>query len=336
MGLYGITNVPASMDRDPSACGPALARVPARPGTLNFVEGQVFVDGHDITTQSVGSTNLNPGSVLRTEAGKAEVLLSPGVFLRLGSNSEVRMVSSGLMDTRIQVDRGVTLLDATDLQKENKIQIAAAGVNTTLKDEGLYRVDADRSSVAVFAGKADVRQGDEQVELKKGKTVVASDAPLEVEKFDRNEAKKTDELYQWSSLRSKYLADASAVMAQRVLVQPSLWYGSGWYWDPYMRTYSWLPGSSAFYSPFGYGFYSPWRYSRADRCCPEIRVGPGSAPIRGVGWRVPGCIPEIEQPSTGALSFPGTQTSSRARSFRAFAEFLRHRAARSAAPGVVS
>jgi hypothetical protein len=253
---------------------PAFATALARPGTLNFVEGQVLVDGRDISTQSVGSTTLNPGSVLSTQAGKAEVLLTPGVFLRLGSNSEVRMLSAGLMDTRIQVDRGVTLLEATDLQKENKIRISAAGLNTTLKDEGLYRVDADRSSVAVFDGKAEVRQGDEQVEVKKGKTVVASDAPLKAEKFDRNEAKKTDELYQWSSLRSKYLAGASAVMAQRVLVQPSLWYGSGWYWDPYMSTYSWLPGSSAYYSPFGYGFYSPWRYSAPIIVAPRYGTAP--------------------------------------------------------------
>lgn len=283
---------------------PAFATAPARPGTLNFVEGQVFVDGRDITTQSVGSTNLNPGSVLRTESGKAEVLLTPGVFLRLGSNSEVRMVSAGLMDTRIQVDRGVTLLEATDLQKENKIQIAAAALNTTLKDEGLYRVDANRSSVAVFDGKAEVRQGDERVEVKKGKTVVASDTPLKVEKFDRNEAKKTDELYQWSSLRSKYLAGASAVMAQRVLVRPSLWYGSGWYWDPYMRTYSWLPGS-AYYSPFGYGFYSPWRYSApiivAPRygVAPRYRVAPRSRAYPRGGMESPGMHPRSAGPRRG-------------------------------------
>jgi hypothetical protein len=254
---------------------PVFAAAPAGPGVLNFVEGQVQVDGRDITAKSGGITeHLKPGSVLQTRAGKAEVLLTPGVFLRVGSDSEIRMISSGLLDTRIQVDRGVTLLEASDLKKENNIQIAAAGLNTTLKDEGLYRVDADRSSVAVFDGKAEVRQGDGKVEVKKGKTVAASETPLKVEKFDRNEAKKTDELYQWSNLRSKYLADASAVMAQRVVLQPSLWAGSGWYWNPYMGTYSWLPGRSAFYSPFGYGFYSPWRYSGPVIVAPRYRAYP--------------------------------------------------------------
>ena len=233
------------------------------------------MDGRDITAKSVESIDfLKPGSVLQTRTGRAEVLLSPGVFLRVGHDSEIKMISSGLLDTRIQVDRGVTLLEATDLQKENNIQIAASGLNTTLKDEGLYRVDANRSSVSVFNGKAEVRQGDDKAEVKKGKTVVASDSPLQVEKFDRNEAKKSDELYQWSSLRSKYLADSSAVMAQRVLLQPSLWSGSGWYWNPYMGTYSWLPGANAFYSPFGYGFYSPWSYSRPMIVAPRYGVYP--------------------------------------------------------------
>ena len=36
------------------------------------------------------------------------------------------------------------------------------------------------------------------------------------------------------------------------------WYGPGWYWDPWFWSYTWLPGDGIFYSPFGWGFYSPW------------------------------------------------------------------------------
>ena len=35
------------------------------------------------------------------------------------------------------------------------------------------------------------------------------------------------------------------------------WYGPGWYWDPYFLSYTYLPGDGIFYSPFGWGFYSP-------------------------------------------------------------------------------
>jgi hypothetical protein len=255
---------------------PAIAAIPASPGTVNFIEGQVSVDGREATSNSIGSSGLREGSVLRTGRGKAEVLLTPGVFLRVGNNSEIRMLSAGLMDTRIAVQRGTAMVEATDVRKENNIQLATAGLHAAIKDEGIYRIDADTDSVAVFKGKVEIREGDEKVEAKKGKTVTASgeEAPLTVQKFDVDEAKKTDDLYQWSNQRSKYLADATAATAQRVILQPSLWSGPGWYWNPWMSTYSWLPRGDAFYSPFGYGFYSPRYYTRPIYVVPRYRSYP--------------------------------------------------------------
>jgi hypothetical protein len=39
------------------------------------------------------------------------------------------------------------------------------------------------------------------------------------------------------------------------------WIGTGWYWDPWFDCYTFLPTEGIFYSPFGWGFYSPfWAY----------------------------------------------------------------------------
>lgn len=270
------------------------------PGTLNYVEGSVTVDGKEITAPAIGSTSLQPGSVLQTEAGRAEVLLTPGVFLRIGNNSEVRMVSAGLTDTRLALSRGVAMLEANDVHKENKIQIASTGLNTLVKKHGLYRFDADAASVAVFDGKAEVREDDEIVEVKKGRQATAGTDELKAEKFDRDEAKKTDELYQWSSLRSKYLSEASAVTAQRVLLQPNSWYGSGWYWNPGFRTYSWLTAGNSFFGPFGYGFYNPWRSFAPVYVYPRYRSPRmGSYPGRGMR-RPPQSAPSVNRsPAVG-------------------------------------
>ena len=73
----------------------------ARPGTLNYVEGKVSLDGQALDAKSIGSTEIDPGQVLTTDNGKAEILLTPGVFLRLGSDSSVRMVDSGSPETRL-------------------------------------------------------------------------------------------------------------------------------------------------------------------------------------------------------------------------------------------
>jgi hypothetical protein len=65
----------------------------AVPGTLNHVEGQVSMGDRALNSQSIGTAELQPGESLVTEKGKAEVLLTPGVFLRIGNNSSVKMIS---------------------------------------------------------------------------------------------------------------------------------------------------------------------------------------------------------------------------------------------------
>jgi hypothetical protein len=63
-------------------CAPAaLAQIanPAVPGTINYVEGSATIDGRVLNHQSVGAVQLEPGQLLQTGNGKAEVLLTPGV-----------------------------------------------------------------------------------------------------------------------------------------------------------------------------------------------------------------------------------------------------------------
>src|SRR5205809_7783961 len=79
---------------------------PARPGAVNYVEGSAFLDGKELNLQSVGNTDMNAGQELTTERGKAEVLLTPGVFLRVGENSSVKMISPEIMQSQVEVDRG--------------------------------------------------------------------------------------------------------------------------------------------------------------------------------------------------------------------------------------
>src|SRR5579863_9926149 len=78
-------------------------RTPARPGTLNYVEGQVYLGAQSLNAKSVGTVELDPGQTLTTQNGKAEILLTPGVFLRLGDNSAATMMSSSLTYTKMSV-----------------------------------------------------------------------------------------------------------------------------------------------------------------------------------------------------------------------------------------
>jgi hypothetical protein len=239
---------------------PLWGAIPARPGMLNYVEGQAAIDGQQVTSKSIGSMEVERNQVLETDRGKAEMLLTPGVFLRIGDNSAVRMTSPELTNTSVELLRGEALVEVTQIYKENNIRVADRGTMTTLLKEGLYRFDADRPEVSVLDGKATVYEGDQHIDLTKGKEADLSGAMRPV-KFDRKAEEASDPLYQWSSLRSKYLSEASASSARTYIVNGYGWYGGGWYWNPFFSAYTFLPGDGFFYSPFGYGFYSPrWVY----------------------------------------------------------------------------
>src|SRR5215469_9159005 len=66
---------------------------PAQPGTLNYVEGEVSVNNEPVDANSVGNLTLRTGQDLNTGNGRAEILLTPGVFLRVDQNSSVQMNS---------------------------------------------------------------------------------------------------------------------------------------------------------------------------------------------------------------------------------------------------
>src|SRR5689334_14600218 len=84
----------------------AQAVISAHSGVVHFSEGSVFIDDQPLD-QKVGTfPNIKEGSTLRTEKGRAEILLTPGIFLRLDENSSIRMRSNSLEDTRVEFIRG--------------------------------------------------------------------------------------------------------------------------------------------------------------------------------------------------------------------------------------
>jgi hypothetical protein len=227
------------------------------PGTLNYVEGQVSVNGENVLPGSVRSTVIQPGGTLQTGQGYAEVLLTPGAFLRLGHDTEVRFLSAGLVDTRVQLDRGSAMIESGDLVKGSNIGVSVANAKAQVVKNGLYVFDANQPAVQVFDGEAKVTEGDRTTTLKKGNEVLLSSAqPLKKKDFD-TKAEETTPLYVWSKVRSEDEAEANYSLANRFAVYGGGPFVPGWYWDPYWDFYAFVPGWGAFYSPFGFPFYSP-------------------------------------------------------------------------------
>jgi hypothetical protein len=244
----------AALGLGPAAFGANVGR----PGTVNYIEGAAYLNGQQLTGKSVGSTDLNPGEELSTQTGKAEILLTPGVFLRLDDNSEVKMISPDLTKTQVELDHGRAGIEVDEIHPQNNLDILDAGVTTQLVKNGYYEFNADQPTAMVFDGKAAVEVGDGKYRVVKSHHELAlvsgpGDKPLAQEKpasFDTNEAK--DDLYNWNSLRSQYLAEANNQIAGEYGGGPG--FAPSWYWDPYMWDYTFI-GMGPFYSPFGWGFY---------------------------------------------------------------------------------
>ena len=177
------------------------------------MEGQVSVASQPVDAKSIGSVELEPGQSLATGAGKAELLLTPGVFFRVGDNSSARMISPNLTDTEVELVHGNALVEVTDLYRENNLRVIEDGKSTQLVKNGLYDFDADHDQVRVFDGQAVIQDGNKQVKIKAGHEVSFNDEPLKTQKFDKKSFESSD-LYRWTSLRSSYLAEANVDAAR--------------------------------------------------------------------------------------------------------------------------
>lgn len=260
---------------------PQAYTISARPGVVNYIEGDAFLNGRPVSATRLKATFLNANDTLSTDIGKAEVLLTPGVFLRIGDKSQIRMVSPSLTDIQVQLERGEAMIEVDDLVKDNHVTMLAHGGSVAIQKTGLYRFTTDPApSAAVIDGKAEVNVGDRKVDLGKGRQVLLA-ANSKPEKFDR---KKEDDLYAWSNVRSEYDAAASYQAAKNVTVNNyggwgglgfGGWYGPGWFWNSGFNSWAWLPMDGAFYSPFGYGFYGPGVLPYAPVIVAPLRAGGG-------------------------------------------------------------
>src|SRR5262245_36263462 len=105
----------------------ALAQsvISAHSGLIHYVEGRVLLDGKPVEVKLTSFPELKREAELRTEDGRAEVLLNPGVFLRLAERSAVRMVANQLSDTRVEFLSGSAIIESNSnlAQKENAVTI---------------------------------------------------------------------------------------------------------------------------------------------------------------------------------------------------------------------
>src|SRR5580698_2049911 len=155
----------------------------ALPGTVNYVEGQASLDGNPLPARQNGDTQVQPNQHLTTAAGKVEMLLTPGVFVRVGNNSDIRMVSNGLANPTIEVVRGETLVEVDQQTTGAKVDVLEHGATASILKYGLFRFNADQARIEVIDGQLQVAENGKTKDVGKGKAALVDDQSLKTVGF---------------------------------------------------------------------------------------------------------------------------------------------------------
>ena len=291
---------------------PASAQtvIGAKSGVINWAEGDTYLADKPYVMQPSQFGEVKENMVFRTEEGRAEILLPPGVFLRLADKSSFKMISNRLIDTRIELLTGSGIVEVDDLAKEATVTVVVKDATVSLNKGGLYRFDAAPAQIKVFKGEAAVAMGGENASVGAGKMLALSGVLASAQKFDVAE---TDSFDHWSRRRGELLANANISAAKQANgysyggANPCLGagvgygvggpYGTGpfarpwgtWGYNPYYGLGTYIPCQGTLWSPYGYRFWSPYAVYQAFWAPrPTYTYNPGGGGFGG--YNAPGAV----------------------------------------------
>ncbi|MFP5261074.1 MAG: FecR domain-containing protein [Blastocatellia bacterium] len=251
--------------------------VSAKAGVVNLVEGDVtFKREKTDWDRLIAGDELREGDAVMTGAdGRAEILLTPGCYLRLAENTEFALVNPSVNGFAIEVRKGSAIVEASAL--DEPLTVLTPKTKFTVIRVGLYRFYAGadgKSEVAVRKGRVVVGEtvvkGDKKATVENGSPVVAALDKKAIDSFDA-----------WSKYRAQTLIAANKRLSNRA-IKRSLTNGfvsNLWIRDSACGCYTFLPFTAGFSSPYGldYSVCNPY-WPRAWR-----GYGPGGYGQGGYG-----------------------------------------------------
>lgn len=250
----------AQTDRRAISAASSLYVVSTKAGGVNFVEGDVTVARKRAKSgQLLKGDELEIGDQAATGAnGKAEILLNPGSFVRLGANTKFEFAATSLEDLQLILNSGSAIFEViTD--DEFTFAVNTPRAKFYIVKTGVYRVDVESDGTAkieVWKGRAQAGN----VEIKGGRQATVNGSQAAIVKFDRDDK---DALDVWSKSRAKELAKVNARLQNTTARNSLLSSFNQTRWSLYDSYGLWVYnpafGSHCFL-PFGYGWSSPYGY----------------------------------------------------------------------------
>jgi FecR-like protein len=276
----------------------AQSVVSTHSGVVYFFQGAVWIGGEQLEQKFGKFPDIGEGRELRTEHGRAEVLLTPGVFLRIDDNSAIRMISDRLSDTRVELLGGSAILEARESGKDTSVRLLYKNWQVRAPERGVCRLDADPAQIAVYEGKFAITKADgtDLFTVDEGKTF-----PLEKEPAADQSAPPRDDLLgdsfkDWAMSRSEAIS-ADNTIASQIIEDPSQMAGSGLDLGS-LGGFSYFPltgiPSLGITDPYGLSFWSPYQSTLMSIYFPTYLYGPLYR-----GW--PGSVSHYPR----RITFPG-------------------------------
>src|SRR5687768_6964639 len=190
--------VALSAQNDPGTSATDRFVISAKAGGVNFVEGAVgVVRKRGKSGQLLKGDTLEIGDRVSTGAdGKAEILLNPGSFLRLGANSAFEFKTTALEDLQLRLARGSAILEVF-ASEGFEVAVSTPKTKYLLVETGVYRIDIRDSgdgTLEVWKGLAKAGQSGDYVRAGRVASTGASGI-VSISKFDRDDL---DALDRWS------------------------------------------------------------------------------------------------------------------------------------------
>ncbi len=189
-----------------AATGLAQVAISPRAGLIHHHVGQVMVDGQPVPFDSHLFVQLDPGQVLATRDGQAEVLLSPHSILRVGPDTRVKLLSDDITHPKLELLAGSAVVDSSRGAAEAIVSLVSGSLVVDIRSGGLYRLDAlpGRPPVLrVFRGKASAHGDGCEWRLKSRQAVRLDSSFIGVYAFDTAEVDALDE---WNRERGVRIA----------------------------------------------------------------------------------------------------------------------------------
>jgi hypothetical protein len=182
-------------------------------GVIHFFEGTVYLGDQPLESHLGKFPSVPQGAELRTAEGRAEVLLTPGVFLRMGDRTAIRMVANDLADTRVELQTGSAIVDSGEPNADTSVSLIYKNWRVHFLRKGVYRIDSDPPCLWVRQGEAEVftGAGGQPISVEHGMNLPL--AAVLVPEQRPNEL-SGDSLSDWADGRGESIAADNAITAQ--------------------------------------------------------------------------------------------------------------------------